>query len=98
MSEYLFHYTSIDKAIKIIASNTLLFGKIETLNDINESYRCVFGNGETIKEAYVLLRRYQQLSFVVDKMPRRGYDIPSMWGGIMQKEGMGYAWCLTDRC
>ena len=44
MSEYLFHYTSIDKAIKIIASNTLLFGKIETMNDINESYRCVFGN------------------------------------------------------
>ena len=39
MSEYLFHYTSMDKAIKIIASNTLLFGKLETMNDINEAYR-----------------------------------------------------------
>lgn len=92
MSEYLFHYTSMDKAIKIIASNTLLFGKLETMNDINESYRCVFGNGETIKDAYVLLRRYQQLSFVVDKMPRRGYDIPSMWGHYAER---GHGVCLV---
>lgn len=92
MSEYLFHYTSLDKAIKIIASNTLLFGKLEKMNDINESYRCVFGNGETIREAYVLLKRYQQLSFVADKMPRRGYDIPSMWGHYAER---GHGVCLV---
>lgn len=92
MSEYLFHYTSMDKAIKIIASNTLLFGKLETMNDINESYRCVFGNDETIQKAYVLLKRYQQLSFVADKLPRRGYDIPSMWGHYAER---GYGVCLV---
>ena len=92
MSEYLFHYTSMDKAIKIIASNTLLFGKLETMNDINESYRCVFGNDETIQEAYVLLKRYQQLSLVADKLPRRGYDIPSMWGHYAER---GYGVCLV---
>ena len=92
MSEYLFHYTSMDKAIKIIASNTLLFGKLETMNDINESYRCVFGNAETIQDAYVLLKRYQQLSFVADIMPRRGYDIPSMWGHYAER---GHGVCLV---
>lgn len=29
MSEYSFHYTLMDKAIKIIASNTLLFGNFK---------------------------------------------------------------------
>lgn len=82
----------MDKAIKIIASNTLLFGKLETMNDINESYRCVFGNDETIQKAYVLLKRYQQLSFVADKLPRRGYDIPSMWGHYAER---GYGVCLV---
>ena len=91
-SGYFYHYTTMDNAIKIIASNTLLFGKLETMNDINESYRCVFGNGNTIQEANNILQQYQQLSFVADKLPRRGYDIPSMWGHYAER---GYGACLV---
>lgn len=28
-NDYLYHYTTMDNAIKIIVSNTLLFGKLE---------------------------------------------------------------------
>ena len=92
MSDYLYHYTTVDNAIRIVASNTLLFGKLETMNDINESYRCVFGNPNTIQEAHNLLKQYQQLSFVADNLPRRGYDIPSMWGHYAER---GHGVCLV---
>lgn len=91
-NDYLYHYTTMDNAIKIIASNTLLFGKLENMNDINESYRSVFGTENAIKEVYNLLQYYQQISFVADKFPRRGYAIPSMWGHYAEH---GFGVCMV---
>lgn len=35
VSDNLYHYTTTDNAIRIIASNTLLLGKLEKMNDIH---------------------------------------------------------------
>ena len=39
---HIFHYTTFSSAIKIIASNNLLFGDFKNMNDISESRREVF--------------------------------------------------------
>lgn len=78
--EKLYHYTSFDKSLKILASNKLRFGKLNNMNDIHESYRhlmydfCI--NEDDIRDE---LKLYRQLSLVRDKEPRRGFDIPAMW-------------------
>lgn len=78
--DFLYHYTTLDNAIKIVATNTLLFGRMENLNDINESYRNIFGKFNMITKADNILHKYQRLSFVIDKPYQKGYCIPSMWG------------------
>ena len=91
----LYHYTSFESAIKIIATNTLRFGRLEAMNDINEAYRSIFyGEGLTITEKDVenALREYQQLSFTMDEDSTYGYSISAMWGHYAKK---GCGVCLV---
>lgn len=91
----LYHYTSFESAIKIIATNTLRFGKLEAMNDINEAYRSIFyGEGLSITEKDVknALQEYQQLSFTMDKKSTPGYSISAMWGHYAKK---GCGVCLV---
>ena len=91
----LYHYTSFESAIKIIATNTLRFGKLDAMNDINEAYRSIFyGEGLSITEKDVknALQEYQQLSFTMDKKSTPGYSISAMWGHYAKK---GCGVCLV---
>lgn len=53
MSEYPFHYTSMDKAIKINASNTLLFGKLEKRTTLMRLTGSVFNGIKPNKSPYL---------------------------------------------
>jgi hypothetical protein len=91
--EKLFHFTSIDSAIKIIISNTLRFGKLRGMNDINESYRYIFydeGIDETSVEQEIA--KYQQISLTMDSDKRQGFEISAMWGHYAEK---GKGVCLV---
>lgn len=91
--EKLYHYTSIDSALKILFYNSLKFGELKRMNDINEAYRNVFyPQGINLEMVNEELAKYRQISLTRDNSPRRGYYIPAMWGHYAQK-GMGV--CLV---
>lgn len=94
--EYFYHYTSFESAIKIIASRTLLFSKINRLNDINESCGpTVLYLGLTEKEICdkeELLSKYIQVSLTMDTPKCKGFDIPAMWGHYASR---GHGVCLV---
>lgn len=92
--EHLYHYTSFEAAIKIVASKELLFSKMDALNDINEQSgpEIIGGKSESglIKK---VLKGYTQISLTMDYLHGRdGYDIPAMWGHYAQK---GKGFCLV---
>ena len=77
--EKLYHYTSFDSCIKILLSNTLLFGKLCDLNDINELYRPLFSKtleGTDFDYVRKELGKYQQLSLTQDdkSIDRLGFE------------------------
>lgn len=53
-NKYLYHYTNIDKAIKIINSNNLRFSPITNTNDTSEAKRKIMFSENNIlnKEEY----------------------------------------------
>ena len=85
-NQYLYHYTTFESAVKIITSKTILFSKIERLNDINESsgYKILFsdinGQKEEVKRYEDLHKNLKQISFTTDKVDKKGFAIPAMWG------------------
>ena len=75
----LYHYTSFDSAIKIIETKNVRFGRLENMNDINETYREIFyKEGCTIAYMDVkkALQEYQQVSFTMDKASSPGVNFP----------------------
>ena len=85
-NQYLYHYTTFESAVKIITSKTMLFSKIERLNDINESsgYKILFsdinGQKEEVKRYEDLHKNLKQISFTTDEVDKKGFAIPAMWG------------------
>lgn len=98
--QYLYHYTSFESAIKILASQKLLFSAVGTLNDINESSGVDYLSKDiTVKEQErfdYLLNSYSQLSFTMDTKNRRGFDIPAMWGHYAER-GRGVCFAFDKR-
>lgn len=91
--EKLYHYTSFYAAVKIIESKELRFGKLNKMNDIRESYRVIFYHNEISEECIKCeLEKYRQFSLTQDCAPRRGFDIPAMWGHYADK---GEGICLV---
>ena len=86
--ELLYHYTSINSAIAILSTHSLLFGSLSKLNDMNESWRpvlcrCIEGNMIDVCDREI--SSYVQISLTSDDNPedvdsRRGFDIATMWG------------------
>lgn len=95
-TEYLYHYTTFESAVKIIASRTLLFSDIKKLNDINESCGpTILYSGlsdQEVSENEKLLSKYIQISLTTDTPNRKGFDIPAMWGHYASR---GYGVCLV---
>ena len=83
--KYLYHYTNLNSSIKILKSNSLLFGKLSELNDINElQHPLYFDDWSVSNAAHEEINRYQQISLTQDG-DRRGFDIPAMWGHYADK-------------
>lgn len=76
----LYHYTSMCRAVQIIGSGNLRFSQLNRVNDINERYRMVYGNPDSVSaQIKDELEHYRQLSLSIDGK-RPGYAIPAMWG------------------
>lgn len=84
----LFHYTSLNSAVAILSTRSLLFGQICKLNDMNESWRpiqCTHWEDDTIELCDKELSSYVQISLTCEDNPeatnpKRGFDIATMWG------------------
>lgn len=93
-SENLYHFTKYDSALKILLSQTLLFGKCSEMNDINESIKIfchtnLSKNDSAERNKIIELENYQQLSFTMDiDQTQRGFELSSMWGYYAEK-GLG---------
>lgn len=96
-TKLLYHYTTLSNACCILRDNTLLFGLLSNLNDINELYRPVFfesDNGYLRAKVLEEINSYQQISLTIDDEPNeiKGFDIPAMWGHYGDK---GNGVCLV---
>ena len=86
-TEKLYHYTSFESAIKILASQQLRYSQLKGLNDINESYRPVylkfdgkFSANKSFKDLENAVQQFRQISFAVDEADNHpGFAIPAMW-------------------
>ena len=89
--ELLYHYTSLSNAIAILSTQSLLFGQISKMNDMNESWRPIYCNlweDDTIDICDEELSSYVQISLTCDDNQeamdsRRGFDIATMWEWCM---------------
>lgn len=90
---HLYHYTSFESAVKIIASGMIMFSKMDSINDINEQNGPdVIGPKDYSHKICKILSNYKQISLTTDKKGKCGYDIPAMWGHYAQK---GKGVCLA---
>lgn len=95
--ENLYHFTSFESAVKILASGELLLGTYENFNDINEKYGpTVLAKEKDWGKIEALLKCWVALSFSMDVRTsgsvKRGYNNPVMWGSYA-KAGKGV--CLA---
>ncbi len=90
----LFHYTSLDNAIKIILTNSLRFGSFENTNDITESRRSILSNvpGKNKKKVEKEISEYHAICFTKDNDAPRGFAVDCMWGYYAEK---GNGVCLV---
>ena len=99
-AEKLYHYTSFESAIKILASQQLRYSQLKGLNDINESYRPVylkfdgvFPEDKSFKDLENAVQQFRQISFTIDETGNHpGFAIPAMWAHYAQK---GNGICLV---
>lgn len=82
--KHVFHFTKFESALRIIATQSLKFGRFENTNDIAEVKRDVYGMipADTISNE---LAKYQSISLTLDKSPsHRGFYIDPLWGHYAQ--------------
>lgn len=86
-TDKLYHFTTLDSAIKIIESNSLRFGRLNNMNDIHETSKNMYENydsqefiKEKLNELYNEIYRYRQISFTRDTEDKCGFDLHNMWG------------------
>lgn len=106
-TERLYHYTSFDNAMAIIATGKLRFSQLCSLNDINEAYRpeyigidrtasiSDFDKSFSILDKGVItkvIQKFQQISLSRDTDDNYGFAISPMWGHYAQK---GTGICLV---
>lgn len=89
--KHVFHFTRFDSALRILATKSLKFGRLENMNDIAEVKRDIYGMipADTINKE---LSKYQSISLTLDKPSHRGFYIDPLWGHYAQ-EGNGV--CLV---
>ena len=81
--KHVFHFTKFESALRIIATQSLKFGRFENMNDIAEVKRDVYGMipADTISKE---LSHYQSISLTLDDPSHRGFYIDPLWGHYAQ--------------
>jgi len=79
-SNNLFHFTRLDSAVRILSTGLLRFGKLEDMNDIAESSLTVYSDYLSEGDVEQELKKYKLLSFTLDTIECRGYEIDPLWG------------------
>lgn len=97
----LYHYTTFENAVRILATKKIIYSRMDKLNDPLESFRPISflstkltdeNAYERITDAKEELEKYQQISFSMDTNFRKGFLLNNMWGSYANK-GMGV--CLV---
>lgn len=88
---HLFHYTSLESAIRIILTKSLRFGEFANMNDIAEIRKESFGYCEP-EIMLRVLSKYRAISLTFDKVDNRGFAINTLWGYYADK---GRGACLV---
>lgn len=97
----IYHFTSFESAVKILASQSLRYGQLKSMNDPNESFRQVYfqcnwnpddDNYKKLGKAKEEIKLYQQISFSCNTPKRHGFQLQNMWGNYGDK---GYGVCLV---
>lgn len=88
---HIFHYTTLNAAIRIILSNSLRFGSFSNMNDIVESHMELLDNIDS-KTFHSIVYSYRSISFTADAYPDRGFAVDCMWGYYSEK---GRGVCLV---
>ena len=107
-TEKLYHYTSFENALKILATGRLKFSQLSNLNDINEAYRTDYIDetdsqipSSDLESSYSYLekgiitkalQKFRQISLSMDIGNKLGFAISPMWGHYAQK---GQGVCLV---
>ena len=82
---HIFHYTTFDAAIKIIASGRLRFNPFKNMNDIAEVKRDYYVNCD-LSIVEDLLSEYKSISLTTDTgFCDRGFAIDALWGYYAEK-------------
>lgn len=87
----LYHFTTFESAVKILASNELLFGRASRKNDIAEVHKEIISNKNSC-ECQEVLKEYQYLSFTQNSKTNKGFEIDALWGHYAEK---GNGVCLA---
>ena len=95
-----YHYTTFNRAMTIMESHSLLFGRLYKMNDLQESTRLLMSNSkntESFIKCKQAVQRYRQISLTTEertgrKKPLRGFDILPMWGHYADK---GHGVCIA---
>lgn len=106
-TEKLYHYTSFENALKILAKGKLRFSHLSNLNDVNEACRTEYLDvdrqisSSDIEHSYSILgkgiitkalQKFRQISLSMDNGDKPGFAISPMWGHYAQK---GRGVCLS---
>ncbi len=80
---HVFHFTKFESALRIVATQSLKFGRFENMNDIAEVKKDVYGMipADTISKE---LSNYQSISLTLDNLSHRGFYIDPLWGHYAQ--------------
>lgn len=85
-TEKLYHFTNFEAACKILSSKTLRLSKMNSMNDVNESFRMIYSRSEGKCFSWSTTgAKYRQLSFSEDTVRTPGFLNLPMWGYYADK-------------
>lgn len=91
----LFHYTSFQSAIRILASKSIRFGCFSDFNDVAENSKVIIGDSlpsEEEERIQGLFNKYYSISFTYGSNKNPGFALETQWGYYGEK---GHGACLV---
>ena len=99
--EPLYHFTTFESAVRILATQKIKYSEMNKMNDPQESFRpiSIITSGPSNEDPYKAIKKvkrelknYQQISFSADKKQKKGFLLNNMWGSYADN---GYGVCMV---